>query len=42
LSAEQVAKQFGVCLKDFHGDHFIMVNEKEQNNMFFPLIWKVA
>jgi hypothetical protein len=42
LSTEQVAKQFGVCLKNFHGDNFIMVNEKEQNNMFFPLIWKVA
>jgi hypothetical protein len=40
-SAEQVAKQFGVGLKDFQGDHIVTMN-KEESNMFFPVILKVA
>jgi len=42
LPPKDVAKQFGVGLKDFHGNHFITMNKREQNNMFFPVIWEVA
>jgi hypothetical protein len=41
-SAEEVAKQFGVGLKDFQGDHIVTMNKKEESNMFFPVILKVA
>jgi hypothetical protein len=40
--AEQVSKQFGVGLKDFKGDHIVTMNGKEESNMFFPVILKVA
>jgi hypothetical protein len=38
LPSEDIAKQFGVGLKDFHGNHFVTMNKKEQNNIFFPVI----
>ncbi|CAM6046793.1 unnamed protein product [Sphagnum compactum] len=41
-SAEQVAKQFGVGLKDFQEDHIVTMNRKEESNMFFPVILEVA
>ncbi|CAM6024290.1 unnamed protein product [Sphagnum balticum] len=41
-SAKQVAKQFGVGLKDFEGDHIVTMNKNEESNMFFPVILKVA
>jgi hypothetical protein len=41
-SAEQVAKQFGVSLKDFQGDHIVTMNKKEESSMFFPVILTVA
>jgi len=41
-AAEQVAKQFGVGLKDFQGDHIVRMYRKEESNMFFPVILKVA
>ncbi|CAK9274317.1 unnamed protein product [Sphagnum jensenii] len=41
-SAEQGAKQFGVGLKDVQGDHIVTMNKKEESNMFFPVILKVA
>jgi hypothetical protein len=37
-SAEQVSKQFGVGLKD----RIVTMNQKEEINMFFPVILKVA
>ncbi|KAH8963821.1 hypothetical protein BDL97_04G031900 [Sphagnum fallax] len=40
--AKQVSKQFGVGLKDFKGDHIVTMNGKEESNMFFPVILKVA
>ncbi|CAN5968999.1 unnamed protein product [Sphagnum jensenii] len=40
--AEEVSKQFGVGLKDFKGDHIVTMNRKEESNMFFPVILKVA
>jgi hypothetical protein len=42
LAGEEVAKQFGVGLKDLQGDHIITMNKKEESNMLFPIIWKVA
>jgi hypothetical protein len=42
LPSKDVAKQFGVGLKDFQGNHFITMNKREQDNMFFPVIWEVA
>ncbi len=42
LLGEEVAKQFGIGLKHFQGDHIVAMNKKEENNMFFPIIWKVA
>jgi len=42
LPSKDVAKQFGVALKNFQGNHFITMNKREQNNMFFPIIWEVA
>jgi hypothetical protein len=42
LPGEEVAKQFGVGLKDLQGDHIITMNKKEESNMLFPIIWKVA
>jgi len=42
LPSKDVAKQFGVGLKDVDGNHFITMNKREQNNMFFPIIWEVA
>jgi hypothetical protein len=42
LSGEEVAKQFGVGLKDFQGDHIVTMNKKEESKMLFPIIWKVA
>jgi hypothetical protein len=41
-SAEPVAKQFGVSLKDFQGDYIVTMKRKEESNMFFPVILKVA
>jgi len=41
-SAKQAVKQFGMGLKDFQGDHIITMNKKEESNMFFPVILKVA
>jgi hypothetical protein len=41
LPSKDVAKQFGVGLKDFHGNHFITMNMREEN-MFFPVIWEVT
>jgi hypothetical protein len=41
LPSEDVAKQFGVALKNFQGNHFVTMNKREQN-MFFPVIWEVA
>jgi hypothetical protein len=41
LPSKDVAKQFGVGLKDVDGNHFVTMNKREQN-MFFPVIWEVA
>jgi hypothetical protein len=40
--AEEVSKQFGVGLKNFEGDDIVIMNRKEESNMFFPVILKVA
>jgi len=42
LPSKDVAKQFGVGLKDADGNHFVTMNKREQNNMFFPVIWEVT
>jgi hypothetical protein len=42
LPSKDVAKQFGMGLKDLHGDHIITMNKGEENKMFFLVIWKVA
>jgi hypothetical protein len=42
LPSKDVAKQFGVGLNDFHGDHLVTMNKREQSNMLFPVIWKMA
>jgi hypothetical protein len=42
LPSKDVAKQFGVALENFQDNHLVTMNRREQNNMFFPVIWEVA